>query len=190
MRPFNHILSLLAFVFAVALTQLLTRMGGLLVARKKVKSYGLTALTALLAVQIIFTNWLSIWEVHNKVQWNLPTIGSLFLFVIAVYFISVFALPAPESNGPTDLEEFYWSHRVPYYIAWLACELLAILCNLQFSDDHNSGRMLSENLSNVLTIPPILLALVVAKRWAQWTGGLLLLTVNAYFLFTFDVSLA
>jgi hypothetical protein len=41
-------------------------------------------------------------------------------------------------------------------------------------------------LVNLAMFPPIILALVVPKRWAQWVGGLGLLAANLAFLVMFE----
>src|SRR5581483_9228360 len=65
MGAFDHVLVLLSFVFALALTHLLSRVGGLVVARKRVRFSPLLALAIVNAVAFVFENWLMLWTVRG-----------------------------------------------------------------------------------------------------------------------------
>ena len=71
MEAFNHFLSLMAFVFAVSLAQLLLRISALVVARKRVTFSGLSCLAMACAVLLVYLNWLSLWELRGATEWNL-----------------------------------------------------------------------------------------------------------------------
>ena len=45
-----------------------------------------------------------------------------------------------------------------------------------------ASKLNAENLVNLSMFVPIILALAVPKRWAQWAGGDLLFALNATFL--------
>jgi hypothetical protein len=93
MRPFDHVLILYSFVFALALTHLLSRVGSLMLARKRVRLSGLQAFMVVNAIVLVFVNWLALWFVHDIPEWNLFSIAIYFLFALCSYFFCAAAIP-------------------------------------------------------------------------------------------------
>src|SRR2546426_12807036 len=67
---FEHVLLLLSFVYALALTHLLSRIGSLLLARARVTFSGLLALDMANAILLVFANWLSLWDIRGLREWD------------------------------------------------------------------------------------------------------------------------
>jgi hypothetical protein len=84
MAAFDHILLLFSFVFALALTHLLSRVGTLLLARKRVKFSALHALEIINAVGWVYANWLLLWDLHGIKNWDLLSITIWFAFATAL----------------------------------------------------------------------------------------------------------
>jgi len=186
---FGHVLTLVAFVFAVSLAQLLLRISTLIVVRERVKFSGLSALAMGNAILLVYLNWLAMWELRTSEHWNLLSITLVFLFSLSICFISTLAAPHTTRSGTIDLDAFYWRQRKTYYWSWVACEVLAGVANLLFSNSQAASRLTAESLTSLAMFPPILLALLVPKRWAQWIGGAALFTLNATFLVVFERQL-
>ena len=190
MSAFNHVLTLVAFVFAVSLAQLLVRISALIAVRERVVFSGLSALAMGNAILLVYLNWLALWELRTAHDWNLLSISVMFLFSLSICFISTLAAPHATGSGPVDLDAFYWRQRRTYYWSWIACEILAIVGNLLFSNSPIAERLGTESLMSLAMFPPILLALFVPKRWAQWVGGAALFALDLTFLVVFERQLA
>jgi hypothetical protein len=188
MSAFNHILTLVAFVFAVALAQLLVRISALIAARERVAYSGLSALAMANAILLVYANWLAMWELRTATDWRLLPITVIFLFSLSVCFISTLSAPQEFGDKLIDLEAFYWRQRRTYFAAWFVCECLAILGNQVFPSP-SAARLSVESLTSLAMFPPILLALLVPKRWAQWVGGGALLVLDLTFLIVFERQL-
>jgi hypothetical protein len=188
-EAFHHVLALLAFVFALSLTGLLSRASALFVARERVTVSGLGILAATNCALLVYLNWLSLWEVRTLPNWGLLEITTVFTFSLWVYFTCTLALPQPAAAGPIDMARFYRNERVTYYFAWLVCQTLAIVTNLLLADPTNGLELANENVLNAATLVAIILALATPQQWAQWTGGLALLLLNIAFLLTFEAKL-
>lgn len=65
MSVFEHVTALLSFVYALALTHLLSRIAELVVVRERVRFSGLLALGMVNAILLVFANWLSLWDFHS-----------------------------------------------------------------------------------------------------------------------------
>jgi hypothetical protein len=189
LAAFSHVLTLISFVFAVSLAQLLIRISALVTVRDKVVFSGLSCLAMANAILLVYTNWLAMWELHNAGIWDLLSITITFLFALSICFICTLAAPHIDADHPTDMDAFYWRQRKTYYVSWFVCEALAIIANLLFANSPMAPKLGAENLVNLAMFPPIILALVVPKRWAQWVGGGLLFALNAGFLVLFERQL-
>ena len=111
MSAFDHVVLLLSFVYALALTHLLSRIGALLLARERVRFSWLLALAMLNAIVLVFSNWLSLWDVRGLREWGLFSITSQFAFAVGLFFVCAVAAPEVERDGAIDMETFYWRNR-------------------------------------------------------------------------------
>jgi len=189
LAAFGHVLTLISFVFAVSLAQLLIRISALVTAREKVEFSGLSGLAMANAILLVYMNWLAMWELRDAGNWNLLSITITFLFALSICFVCTLAAPQVLTDGPVDLDAFYWKQRRTYYASWIVCEVLAIVVNLLFLNSAMASKLSAENLVNFAMFPPIILALTVPKRWAQWVGGSALFAVNGTFLVVFERQL-
>ncbi len=179
----------MAFVFAVALAQLLIRISALVASRDKVVFSGLSGLAMANAILLVYMNWLAMFELRSAGDWNLLAISVTFLFSLSICFICTLAAPQSLGDGPIDMDAFYWTQRRMYYWSWIVCEVLAVVANRLFMNSSQAPKLAAENLLNLAMFPPIILAFAVPKRWAQWLGGGLLFVVNAAFLVVFERQL-
>jgi len=190
MNAFDHVMLLLSFVFALALTHLLSRVAALLLARERVRFSGLLCVAILNAVALIYCNWLEFWDVRGMRQWDLFSITTMFAFSVGLYFVCAMAAPESVAEGPIDMEAFYWRNRRPFYALIVVCMVLAILCNFAFLKTPNAALFFEENAATLPFFVPSLLALFVPARWAQWGGGLGLLALTISVTIAFSSTLS
>ena len=78
MTPIGLIITLNGFVFGFSLGHILLRIGGLAIERDRVQFSGLGILTIVSAILLVLSNWLSLYDFHDKQQWALIEIVSIF----------------------------------------------------------------------------------------------------------------
>jgi len=186
---FDHVLVLLSFVYALALTHLLSRIGALMLVRERVKFSGLLAIGMAIAVLMVFANWLSLWDIRGMREWDLFSVTTQFAFAVAIYFVC--ALAAPEAGGEDviDMEAFYWRNRRVFYSALLICFFLSLVVNAEFLETPNTTLFLKENIAVLPMIVATVLPLATRARWAQWLGGVGMIVLVAGFAIAFDSTL-
>ena len=189
MSAFEHVTALLSFVYALALTHLLARIAELVVARDRVRFSGLLALGMANAVLLVFSNWLSIWDLRSVTTWDLATITLQFLFAVSIYLLCVLVGPKTPDEGRIDLEQFFWRQQPYFYGAVLACVLLALAANLAFLKSANVSLFVKENLTTLPMLVPALLGLVSRARWVQWVAGFSYLVMVVWYTIVFCGSL-
>ena len=189
MPAFDFVLLLLSFVFALALTHVLSRVGSLLLARKRTRFSALQSLVIMNAVVLVYVNWLALWLLRGIRDWDLLSITIFFVFAVCTYSFCVAAVPDVPTEGPVDLEQFYRENYRLFYGFIVLQDVAALLTNFVFLKTSDPTLFLRTNLDTLPFFLPPALAVAVAGRWAQWAAGLSLLGLSIWWLLTFSSTL-
>lgn len=190
MGPFDHITVLLSFVYALALTHLLTRIGSLLIARKRVVFSGLLCAAMANAIMFVYANWLELWDLHAIRDWDIVTISIQFAFAVMIYFVCILAAPEHTEGGEIDMREFFRLQHRPYYFALLGSSILSLAGNAAYLKTPNAHLFITESVWVLPTFIPIVAALVFSGRKLQWACGIALFLMQIAFIVTFKATLA
>jgi hypothetical protein len=185
---FELVLVLLSFVYALALTHVLSRIGALVLAFKQVRFSALLALAMVNAILQVFLGWLVLWDFRGVRQWDLLSIAGQFALAIMTYFLCIFA--APERDGAVDMEALYPLRRRPFYFSVLILYVLSLGVNATLLKTPDPTLFLRMNEISVVSLIPIILPLCTPARWAQWVGGIGMLAFAITFTVEFVGTLA
>ncbi len=188
MHPFEFILTLVSFIYALALTHLLSRIGALIQARDRVRFSALQALMMLNAGMQVFVSWLFGWDFRNVTAWDLTAISLSFLYAVSVYLLC--AVAAPEfDDGEIDLEHYYWHNRRIFWGLFALFTTLALSSNFIALKTPTPALFLQATLVTLPNFIPCLIGFASPARWAQWVAGLGIFATTGYFLLTFAAVL-
>jgi hypothetical protein len=186
---FEHVTILLSFVFALALTHLLSSATELAIAGKRVRFSGLYALWAANAAILLMSNWLAIGGLTAVKRWTAPEAALQFLSAIMQYFTcSTFRVSLANDEDGVDLPTLYQQRRPLIFGAFLALALIAMFQNWW---DRNNMQGMGPNdwIVEDLWIIPMVVAVVVAgwarPTWLQWLAGVATLGLNLFFLLNY-----
>ena len=185
MTAFEHVTALYSFVYALALTHLLVRIGELIVARERVRRSGLLFVGMANAIVIIFANWLSLWDLRSIKTWDLGSITIQFLFAVAVFLVCIFVTPRVPESGTIDLEETFWCQRLAFYTTATAITVLALVANFDYLKTATPAVFLKMNALVLLSLPATIIGLVSRKRPLQYVAGLGFLSLNVAYVLIF-----
>ena len=147
------------------------------------------ALGLINAIILVFSNWLSIWDLCSLKSWDLVSITVQFLFAIVIFLICVLVGPKAHDEGTIDLEDFFWRQRPYFYGAVVGCVVLSLFANLAFLKTTNAALFLKENLTDLPMLIPSVAALVSEKRWIRWAAGLSFFAMMVAYTIAFCSSL-
>src|SRR5215831_7068958 len=102
MVAFDHIMVLMSFVYALALTHLLSRVGTMMFAPTRPLYSPLLILAILNAIALVLCDWLISWAEHGISQWGLASIAVNFALAISVFFVSAAVAPETSAEGAFD----------------------------------------------------------------------------------------
>jgi len=185
---FELVLVLLSFVYALALTHVLSRIGALVLAFNRVRFSGLLSLAMLNAIIQVFLGWLVLWDFRGVRQWDLLSIVGQFVLAIMTYFLCIFA--APERDGDVDMQALYALRRRPFYFAVLILYVFSLGANATLLKSPDPTLFLRMNEISLVSLMPIIIALCTPARWAQWVGGIGMLAFAIFFTVEFAGTLS
>ena len=187
---FEHVTILLSFVYAVALTHLLSSTTELVIARKRVRFSGLYALWVFNALLLLLTNWLSFWGLAGLRRWTVAEVVLQFACAIVQYFCcSTFRISEGRDEA-VDLPELYKERRPVIFSAFLALCVIAAFQNW-WDRNNYAGFGPGDWIGEDLTIVPMAIAFVLAgwarPPWLQWTAAIAILGLSVFWLETYTL---
>ena len=185
MTPFEHVTALFSFVYALALTHLLVRIGELIVVRERVRPSALLFIGMANAILTVLANWLSLWDLRSIQTWGLASITVQFVFAIAVFVLCVFVSPRVPNDGAINLDDWFWCQRPAFYSTGVAIALLALIANADYLKTANAALFFKENAVVLGFFVPNLLGLVSRKRGLQYAAGFGVVAMNLIYLLLF-----
>jgi hypothetical protein len=172
MAAFDFVLTLLSFIYTLALTHLLMGAARMIRHRRDLIFSWPHALWMIFAFLLALANWLALWDFHNFKVMDLATFAGAVALCVAVYFISAFVTPEFEGSEDFDLVRFQDSQRATYLTAMLAMMALTFLLNIGAGEEGVSN-WANQNGFVLGMMAPIVAALFVRARWVQVLAPLL-----------------
>jgi len=182
---FQHITVLFSFVFAIALTHVLSCVSKLILARDRVRVSGLHALWMLNALMLLLINWLSLWLLENIKHWSVGEIMVQLGWAIPQYFTcSLISMPVGNEEV-IDMRAFYERQRPVLFSAFAVTYAMSMVAN--FADRNNlEGWKPGDWIGADILVLPMLIAALVAgwakPRWLQWIAAWFALALQSWFL--------
>jgi len=106
-RAFDFVLLFFSFVYALALTHLLMASAQMIRHRRNVVFSLPQALWMLVALVLVISNWISLWDFHSLVRIPATVISLGFVFSILVYLACALVSPDLKHDGIVDLRKFH-----------------------------------------------------------------------------------
>jgi hypothetical protein len=176
---FELVLTLVSFIFAIAMTHLLTSATELIQARHRVVFSGLQALWMTSALVALVINWVGIAD-FRLAHWTAGDVIFRFVFAIVQYFTcSLLTIRVPE-HGTVDMGTFFQTQRSAIMAAFAAMFVVAMAGNYLYRQLYSAWLM--QNALCLAGLPVIALAALARPVWLQWAAGLFILTMGLMFL--------
>ena len=187
MTAFDFLLMLLSFVFALAIGQVLTSAGRLLVARGRVKFSGLLVLAMVNALTTAFVSFLAMWSFRDTKGINLFDVTDFFLSTVLIYLNAMAASPEP-GEGEIDMEAFFWAQRRFYYGTYCLLIPSFIVGTVVLLRTSQPQLFFAQALYNLPFLAIGLVAFFSANRAVQWVMGLALLVLSVSWAVLFNTT--
>src|ERR1051326_4040768 len=178
---FGHVTVLLSFVFAMALTHLLTSATELIWARERVRFSWLQALWMLNALLGLVIGWIGMFYLSSaRAHWDMTEIVINFIRAVVQYFSCSLISIRPKEKGVIDMPAFFERQR-PYIItAFVAMMLIGM-----FENWWDRALLPGWIYGELAVVPMVVFSAAGFSRakWMQWAGGVGLAAIHTFFLF-------
>jgi len=184
MGAFDYLVTLLSFVYALALTHLLTSITELVRARDRVRFSWVQALWMTNALLLLLLNWLQQYANRAVHRWTVLNVTITFAFAVLQYFACSFVSPPVPERGPVDLQAFHDREKLTYLTAYALMGVLAPVSNwYEWQLTHQAGlhEFLVQQLPAVPGFAIIALAMFVKQRRVEVTLAALSMGLLAIF---------
>jgi hypothetical protein len=179
---FGQVTTLLSFVYALALTHILTSSTELVWARERLRFSARQALWMVSAVISTTNNWIALAQFGGDQHWNTATIAGFFVSAVVQYYsCSLISMRTPE-QGVVDMVGFFEKQRRPFFIAFAALSGIVALQEL-FRHRWDAATSINLGFIGILAI-----AGWARPRWLQWAALVLTLGMQGYFLANLSYS--
>lgn len=180
---FEHVMILLSFVYAIALTHLLSTTTELVLARKRVRFSSLYAAWMFNTILLLLNNWIALWGLSGLKHWTVAEVAIQFSGAIVQYFTcSTFRL-SEGRDDLIDLPTLYEERRPIIFSAFLALALMAGFQNWWHRNNIAGGP--NDWIGQDLLVALMGLAMAVGgwarPRWMQWAAAVVFTGVMIYF---------
>jgi hypothetical protein len=183
MGAFEHVISLLSFVYALAIAHLLTTVARLIANRERVIFSWFHAFWMFNAMVVLILDWISFWDLHAVASWSMVSIGLCILDSFTDYMQAALVCPEIPAEGPIDLPAFHAHQSGRYIGAFAVTTVMALILNSYFSGAYDVAEFAQQNKAVLPLIAVAVTAAVWRNRWVQIVCPMLL-TVIWVFYFT------
>jgi hypothetical protein len=185
---FEHVTILLSFVYALAVSHLLTSATELMWARERVRMSGLQALWMFNALLILFENWIGIWSLSARKQWDVAEITIYFVAALIQYFTCSLISLRPREEGRIDMVASFQRQRPLIFGAFF------VLAAMNMFQNWWDGALGDEPLGWLyadITIIVLLAAYAIAgfarAAWLQWLAAIAAAAEAVFWLIRFAI---
>lgn len=170
MRAFDFVMTLYSFVYALAVAQILSTVGDIIRAGKRLRFSWLNAAWMLNILLAIVAWWLSLWDLKAEPAWPMLTVLMLFVVACVLYVLARMVSPPIPAEGVVDLQRYHLEEGRKY-AALFAAEC-ALTIGAVFLYGAGTKDWFATNWATVPTMVAALAAASTNNRYVQ--GGALL----------------
>lgn len=186
---YEQFVMLLSFIFAIAMTHLLSTTTDLILARERVAFSGLMALWMVIALLLLLVNWLGIYSLSSLRHWTPLDVALNFVQVVIQYFTcSLLAMRVPE-HGPVDMGGFFQRQRRVFIAACVALFPPVMISNYLYVQPGQPATIwIQEDIFCVVGLVPLAVAAFARPLWLQWAAALAILALDLIFLAQYTLA--
>jgi hypothetical protein len=180
MRAFDFVMTLYSFVYALGVAQILSTVGDMIRAGKRLRFSWLNAGWMLNVLLAIVAWWLSLWDLRSDTRWPMATVLVFFAVACLLYVLArMVSAPIPE-EGPVDLKRYHREEGRKY------AGLFAVECMFTIGTVFLYGSATQNwNATNLATVPTLVASVAAALTNNRWVQSAALLVIMLLWLWYF-----
>jgi hypothetical protein len=168
MHAFDFILVLFSFVYAAAVTHVLSTAGEIIIASKRIRLSWFN--TGWMLVALLFTCawWIGLWDLHVVRSWDIGSIAFYFSIAAGIYLNARLVSPRIPETGEIDLQRFHSEEGRKYLIAYTILCVITVVTNARLGQSAGASQWPAQNVVIVpMTIASGVAAIFISSRSVQ-----------------------
>ena len=166
MHAFDFILVLFSFVYAAAVTHVLSAAGEIIIASKRIRLSWFNAGWMLVALLFTCAWWIGLWDLHAVRSWDIGSIAFYFSMAAGIYLNARLVSPRIPESGEIDLQRFHSEEGRKYLIAYTVLGVVTVVTNAMLGQAAGASQWSAQNI----VIVPMTLATGVAAIFINSKG--------------------
>ena len=168
MHAYDFILVLLSFVYAAAVTHVLSTAGEIIIASKRVRVSWINAGWMCAALLFTCAWWIGLWDLHTVTIWSVGAVAFYFSVAAGIYLNVRLVSPRIPEQGEIDLRAFHVDEGRKYLLAYTILSVVTIITNAGLGQGGSGAQWPAQNSVIVpMTVATAIAAVFIRKFWVQ-----------------------
>jgi hypothetical protein len=168
MHAYDFILILLSFVYAAAVTHVLSTAGEIIIASKRVRLSWFNAGWMFAALLFTCAWWIGLWDLHTVSVWDIGSIAFYFSIASGIYMQARLVSPRIPERGEIDLQAFHVEEGRKYLIAYATLSWVTAATNAVLGQAYGISQWPAQNIVIVpMALATSVAAIFIKRPWVQ-----------------------
>lgn len=168
MHAYEFILLFFSFVYAAAITHILSVAGEIIIASKRVRFSWVSAGWMCSGLLFACAWWIGLWDLHTVDAWSVGSIAFYFSVAAGIYLNARLVSPRIPEEGEIDLRAFHAHEGRKYLTAYTVLSVVTIITNAGLGQGGTAVQWPAQNMVIVpMTVATGLAAIFIQKKWLQ-----------------------
>lgn len=168
MHAYDFILVLLSFVYAAAITHLLSTAGEIIIAAKRIRLSWFNAGWMCAALLFACAWWIGLWDLHTAGTWSVGSIAFYFMVAAGIYLNARLVSPRIPEKGDIDLRAFHAEEGRKYLAVYFVLSVATIITNSGLGQGGSAAQWPAQNTVIVpMTVATGIAAIFIRRSWVQ-----------------------
>jgi hypothetical protein len=166
MHAYDFILILFSFVYAAAVTHVLSTAGEIVISSKRIRLSWLNAGWMLAALLFTCAWWIGLWDLRVAKTWGVGSIALYFAIAAGIYLLARLVSPRIPEKGELDLRAFHTEEGRKYLVAYAFLSWVTVAVNAVLGQASGISQWSTQNV----VIVPMAFATSAAAISIKKTG--------------------
>lgn len=168
MHAYEFILVLFSFVYAAAVTHILSTAGEIIIASKRVRFSWFNAGWMLAALLFTCAWWIGLWDLHAVIVWDIGSIAFYFSMAAGIYLNARLVSPRIPEMGKIDLQAFHAAEGRKYLVSYAILSAVTVYVNAALGPGGSAAQWPAQNIVIApMTLATVFAAIFIKRAWLQ-----------------------
>ena len=168
MHAYDFILVLFSFVYAAAVTHILSTAGEIIIASKRVRFSWFNAGWMFAALLFTCAWWIGLWDLHTTTVWRIGSIAFYFSMAAGIYLNARLVSPRIPETGEVDLKAFHAEEGRKYLVSFAILSAVTVFVNAALGQGGSAAQWPAQNMVIApMTVATVIAAIFIRRAWVQ-----------------------